>query len=137
MALRKNAKMQLLERVPLFTGCSKKELGEIALIADELDLREGTTLIAEGSRGSEFFVLIDGSVKVTRGGRKVNELGPGGFFGEIALISDVPRTATVAATSPVKVLVITDRAFERLMRRVPSIALKVLSALAERVQPTP
>jgi len=137
MALRKNAKVELLGRVPLFAGCTKKELGEIALIADELDLREGATLIVEGSRGTEFFVLIDGTVRVTRRGRKLNDLGPGSHFGEIALISNVPRTATVVATSPVRVLVITDRAFDRLMRRVPSIAINVLATLAERVKPDP
>lgn len=137
MALRKDAKTKLLESVPLFAGCSKKELGEIALIADELDLKEGRTLITEGERGREFFVLVQGTATVTRRGRKVRELGPGSFFGEIALVSDVPRTATVAAASPVRVLVVTDRAFERLMQRVPSIAIKVLGALAERVRPEP
>lgn len=137
MALRKDAKTKLLESVPLFAGCSKKELGEIALIADELDLKEGRTLITEGERGREFFVLVQGTATVTRRGRKVRELGPGSFFGEIALVSDVPRTATVATASPVRVLVVTDRAFERLMQRVPSIAIKVLGALAERVRPEP
>lgn len=137
MALRKDAKTKLLESVPLFAGCSKKELGEVALIADELDLKEGRTLITEGERGREFFVLVQGTARVTRGGRKVRELGPGSFFGEIALVSDVPRTATVVAASPVRVLVVTDRAFERLMQRVPSIAIKVLGALAERVRPEP
>jgi CRP-like cAMP-binding protein len=135
VALRKDAKIKLLERVPLFAGCSRKELGEIAQIADEIDLRDGKVLIKEGSRGSEFFVLLDGTVRVTRKGRKLNELAAGSFFGEIALVSDVPRTATVQATSPVRLLVVTDRGFERLMRRVPSIALKVLGALAERVKP--
>lgn len=137
MALRKDAKTKLLESVPLFAGCSKKELGEVALIADELDLKEGRTLITEGERGREFFVLVQGTATVTRGGRKVRELGPGSFFGEIALVSDVPRTATVVAASPVRVLVVTDRAFTRLMQRVPSIAIKVLGALAERVRPEP
>ncbi|HJU47386.1 MAG TPA: cyclic nucleotide-binding domain-containing protein [Gaiellaceae bacterium] len=135
MALRKDAKTKLLESVPLFAGCSRKELGEVALIADEMDFREGKTLITEGERGREFFVLVDGTAKVTRGGRRVRELSAGSFFGEIALVSDVPRTATVTSTSPVRVLVITDRAFEGLMRRVPSIAIKVLAALAERVEP--
>ena len=135
MPLRKNAKIELLKRVPLFSGCSKRELGELALIADELDLREGTTLIAEGTPGREFFVLVEGTVKVTRKGRRLNELGPGSYFGEIALLSDVPRTATVVATSPLRVLVVNDRGFARLIGRMPSIAVKVLATLAERVKP--
>lgn len=135
MALRKNAKIELLKRTPIFSGCSKKDLGEIALIADEVDLPAGTTLIKEGSPGREFFVLVEGDVKVTRNGRKLTELGAGSHFGEIALVSDVPRTATVQTLSPIRVLVVTDRAFDRLMRRVPSIAIHVLSTLAERIEP--
>jgi CRP-like cAMP-binding protein len=133
--LRKNAKVELLKGVPLFAGCTKKELGEIALIADELGLPDGAALIEEGSKGTEFFVLVEGTVRVSRQGRKLSELGPGSHFGEIALVSNVPRTATVVATSPVRVLVVTDRAFDRLMRQVPSIAIHVLRTLAERVKP--
>ena len=135
MALRKNGKIELLKSVPLFAGCSKKELAEIAVITDEIALGDGTTLIKEGSRGSEFFILLDGTVKVTRNGRKLAELGSGSHFGEIALVSDVPRTATVQASTPVRVLVITGRAFRGLMQRVPGIAVHVLSTLAERVKP--
>ncbi len=135
MALRKNAKIEMLKRVPLFAECSKKELAEIALITDEIGLKEGATLIKEGSRGSEFFILLDGSVRVSRSGRKLAELGAGSYFGEIALVSDVPRTATVQASSPVTVLVLTDRGFDQLMRRVPGIAVHVLRSLAERVKP--
>jgi CRP/FNR family cyclic AMP-dependent transcriptional regulator len=135
VALRKNAKIELLKRVPLFSGCSKKELAEIAMVADEIDLREGTTLIREGRRGDEFFVIVDGTVMVTRRGRTVNELGAGSWVGEIALISDLPRTATVVATSPLRVLVVTPRAFQRLMRGSPSIAIKLLQSVAERLEP--
>jgi CRP-like cAMP-binding protein len=135
VALRKDAKIELLKKVPLFAGCSKKELAQIAMIADEVHLPEGKTLIREGSRGSEFFVLLDGTVRVSRKGRKLAELDAGTHFGEIALISDVPRTATVEATTPVRVLVVVDRAFDDLMRRMPGIAVNVLGTLAERVKP--
>jgi CRP-like cAMP-binding protein len=134
--LRRNTKIDLIARVPLFRSCSKKELGEIAGLADELDLEQGRTLISEGERGREFFVLVDGTVKVTKNGRKVRELGPGDWFGEIALISDVPRTATVVSTSPVRLLVVTDRAFQQLLQRTPSIAAKVLATLGERLGAT-
>jgi CRP/FNR family cyclic AMP-dependent transcriptional regulator len=133
VALGRNAKIDLLKRVPLFAGCSKTELRELALVADELDLREGRTLVREGQPGREFFVLVDGSVRVSRKGRKLSELGPGDFFGEIALLTDTPRTATVTATSPIRVLVLTNRAFRRVVEAMPSIALKVLSTVGQRL----
>ena len=133
MKLRRDSKIDLLRNVPLFAECSQKELGRIATIADEISLPEGTKLIEEGKKGREFFVLIDGTVDVRRGGRKVAEMGGGSFFGEIALLTDAPRTATVTATSPARVLVITGQAFQRVLNETTTIRPKVLAALAERV----
>jgi CRP/FNR family transcriptional regulator, cyclic AMP receptor protein len=133
--LRKNAKVELIKGVPLFAECSKKELGEVAGIADEIDLREGKELTREGSAGREFFVLVEGSAEVRKGRRRVNILGPGDFFGEISLIRHTPRTATVVATSPVRTLVITERSFRSLLEHQPGIQTKVLSALAARLAP--
>jgi CRP/FNR family cyclic AMP-dependent transcriptional regulator len=133
MPLGRNAKIDLLRRVPLFAGCSRGELRELALVADELDLREGRILVREGRPGREFFILVDGAVRVTRRGRKLAELGAGDWFGEIALLTRTPRTATVTATSPVRVLVITDRAFRRLVEWMPAIALKVLATVGARL----
>jgi CRP-like cAMP-binding protein len=133
--LRRNEKVELLRNVPLFANCSKREFLEIAQLADEIDLREGKEMIRQGQRGREFFILLEGSADVTKGGRRINTLGPGDFFGEIALVSDVPRTATVTATSPVRALVVTDRSFKRLLRDVPQMQPKVLQALADRLAP--
>ena len=133
MALRRDAKVELLKRTPLFAGCTKSELRELAKTADELDLREGTVLIREGRPGREFFVLIDGTAEVTKQGKKIADLGPGDWLGEIALITDSPRTATVTATSPVDVLVITDRRFRSVVETMPSIALKMLASVGERL----
>jgi CRP-like cAMP-binding protein len=133
MRLHKDAKTELLKNVPLFAGCSKTELQRIASLADELDLGDGATLIREGERGREFIVIADGTVRVTRKGKEVRELGAGDFIGEIALVADVPRTATVTATSPVRLLVVTDRAFRGLLEQMPSIAKKVLQSLGERL----
>jgi CRP-like cAMP-binding protein len=119
--------------VPLFAGCSKAELRELARTADEIDLRDGQVLTREGRPGREFFVLVDGTVRVTRNGRKLSDLGAGDWFGEIALLTNVPRTATVTATSPVDVLVITDRGFRRVVETMPSIALKVLACVGDRL----
>jgi CRP/FNR family cyclic AMP-dependent transcriptional regulator len=131
--LHKDAKIELLKGVPLFAGCSKSELQLIASLADELELADGATLIREGERGREFLVIANGTVRVTRGGRKIRDLGAGDYVGEIALIADVPRTATVTATSPVQLLVVTDRAFRAVLERVPSIATKMLQSLGERL----
>ena len=133
--LRRNEKVEWIRHVPLFSQCSKRELAQIASIADEIDLRDGKVLIRGGERGREFFVLLEGSAEVTKDGRKINTVGPGDFFGEIALVSQSPRTATVTATSPVHTLVITERSFRRLLEEQPEIQRKVLVALAERLAP--
>ena len=137
MSLRRDAKIELLKSVPLFAGCSKAELRRLASIADEIDLREGTVLTREGRIAHEFFVLIEGTVRVTKENRKVADLGAGDWLGEIALLTRAPRTATVTATSPLRTLVITDREFRRLVSEVPSIAMKVLGGVAERLSRTP
>jgi CRP-like cAMP-binding protein len=131
--LHRNTKIDLIRRAPLFSNCSKKELEAIAGIADEIDLPKGKTLIREGERGREFFVLLEGTADVFKGKRKISTMGPGDFFGEIALISDSPRTATVVARTPLRALVITDRAFRTLLEQQPQLQVKVLQALAERL----
>ncbi len=124
-----------MKRVPLFSQLSKRELAEVAGIADEIDFREGKELTREGQRGREFFILLEGGADVRKGNRKVNDLSDGDFFGEIALLTNAPRTATVTTTSPVHALVVTDRSFKRLLERSPQILVKVLQALAERLAP--
>jgi CRP-like cAMP-binding protein len=133
--LRHNAKVDLIKAVPLFEECSKRDLNEIAGIADEIDLREGKELTKEGKQGREFFVLIEGEADVQKGSRRINRLGPGDFFGEISLVTRRPRTATVTATTPVRALVITDRSFRTLLEHQPEIQGKVMSALAARLGP--
>ncbi|MGZ4291544.1 MAG: cyclic nucleotide-binding domain-containing protein [Gaiellaceae bacterium] len=131
--LRKNAKIELLKRVPLFERCSRRELGEIAMLADELDLPSARELTREGAGGYEFIILVEGEAEVVRGVRVVNELGPGDFVGEIALVSGKPRTATVRTRGPARVLVVTAAGFRTLMRDVPSIKDKVLAAVTARI----
>ena len=133
MRLGKNAKIELLKRVPLFAGCSKAELREVALSTDEIDLRDGHVLTREGRSGREFFILVEGTASVTQDGTTIAELKEGDWFGEIALLTHRPRTATVTATSPVRVLVLTDRAFRRVVETMPRIALKVLASVGQRL----
>jgi CRP-like cAMP-binding protein len=133
--LHRDQKVEKLSHVPLFAGCSKKELRVIATLVEEIDLREGKVLTKQGAPGREFFVLLDGTVDVVRDGKRLTTLGEGDFFGELALISNIPRTATVTATSPIQALVIFGRDFRRLLQEDTSIAMKVLGAMAERMPP--
>jgi CRP/FNR family cyclic AMP-dependent transcriptional regulator len=130
-----NQKVDLISKVPLFSRLSKKELRALAMLADEIDLREGKQMTRQGAPGREFFVLLDGTADVEKSGRRINRLGPGDFFGEIALVSREPRTATVTATSPVRTLVITDRSFRRLLDESPQVKTKVMQAMAQRLAP--
>lgn len=127
--------MELLKQVPLFSKLDKKSLQDIAHIADELDLPAGKEMATEGDRGREFFVLLKGEAEVTKNGSRINTMREGDFFGEIALVSKMPRTATVTATTDVDVLVITERAFDNLLKKSPDIGRGVAEALAERVAP--
>jgi CRP-like cAMP-binding protein len=130
-----NQKEELIRQVPLFAKVGRHDVKEIAKIADEIDLREGTEMTREGAPGREFFVLLEGPAEVERDGKKINALAPGDFFGEIALISEEPRTATVRASSPVRALVITARSFRRLLDDSPEIKTRIMEAMADRLAP--
>lgn len=134
MRLRKDAKVELIKTVPLFSRCTRRELAALAAEADELVVRDGATLTRQGERGREFIVIVDGSADVCRNGRTINRLTAGDFLGEIALISEAPRTATVTTTAESLLLVLTGRAFRRVVEQVPSVQASVLKALAERLQ---
>jgi CRP-like cAMP-binding protein len=135
MRLGKDAKVELLKKVPLFSKLNKQELQQVAHIADELDLPAGKEMATEGDRGREFFVLLDGEADVTKQGSRINTMKKGDFFGEIALVTKMPRTATVTATTDVDVLVITERDFDALLKKTPEIGRSIAEALAERVAP--
>ena len=135
MRLGSDKKVELIRKVPLFSHLSRKQLAQVARVADEIDLREGKEMTREGTTGREFFVILEGSADVRRRGRKISSLKPGDFFGEIALVTSVPRTATVAATSPVRALVVTDREFRHLLEESPDIKTRVMQAMAARLAP--
>jgi CRP/FNR family transcriptional regulator, cyclic AMP receptor protein len=135
MRLGKDGKVELIRKVPLFSRLNKKGLEDVAHIADELDLPAGKVMAEEGDRGREFFVLLEGEADVTKGDRSINTMKSGDFFGEIALVTQMPRTASVTATTPVRVLVITERDFGALLKRTPEVSRGVAEALAERIAP--
>jgi CRP/FNR family cyclic AMP-dependent transcriptional regulator len=130
---RRDAKVEIISRVPLFERCSKRELAAIAAIADQVELREGKVLAREGGLGREFFILTGGSAEVSRAGRRIATLGEGDFFGEIALIANVPRTASVKTVSPASALVVSTRDFWTLLDAAPRTRQKILQAVAERL----
>jgi CRP-like cAMP-binding protein len=135
MALRKDAKIELLERIPLFAQCSKGDLERIARIAEEIDFEAGDLLMREDERGHEVFVVVSGRLEVwrRREGGQIADLGPGEVVGEMALLSKKPRNATVRAATPVHLLRIRDTDFLKLLDQVPELWLKIASALADRV----
>lgn len=130
--LGRDDKVAHLRAVPLFAGCSLRELRAIAGIADELGFREGKVLCRQGDPGRELFILVEGTVRVERSGEEVNRLGPGDFLGEGALILSKPRNATITATSPIRALIITGTNFKRLLQEDAAISMRVLDTLAER-----
>jgi CRP-like cAMP-binding protein len=133
--LRGAQRVELIGRVPLFAGCSRRELVGIARISEEVEFRPGKVLIREGERGGEFFALVEGSADVRRKGRKIDTVGGGDFVGEMALVTDHLRNATVTATSPVRALVVRKADFRRLVASNPLIAFKVMHSVAERLPP--
>jgi len=132
MRLHKDAKAELIRSLPLFAGCTPAELAEVAAIATEIDLGAGRQLATESAEGQEFVVIIEGSASVTQGDAVINTMRSGDFFGEIALVTGQPRTASVVATTPVHALIIEGHAFRRLLEDAPDIQEKVERAIAER-----
>lgn len=123
-----------LAAVPLFSGCTTKELREIARATVELTLDEGKEFVTQGDVGREAFIIVDGAADVLRGGQTINTLGPGDCIGELSLLDHGPRTATVVAATPLTVLVLGPREFSGLLDEVPTLNHKILAALAARVR---
>jgi CRP/FNR family cyclic AMP-dependent transcriptional regulator len=128
-----DTKVQALRRAPLFEDLSRKELVQLARASEDLEVAPGKVLCNEGEVGQEFFVIIDGKVEVTRKGKRVAMRGGGEFVGEIALLEETPRTATVTAKTPLRLFVLTRKDFRHLVNENPSVERKVLRALARRV----
>lgn len=128
-----NVKIEALRRAPLFEGLSKKELTELARVTEDLKVGPGTVLCREGRVGREFFVIVDGTAEVTKGGKSLGTRSGGDFVGEVALLSTKKRTATVTATTPLRCFILRQEDFRRVLEANPSVQLKVLQALAERL----
>ena len=123
-----------LAKVPMFSGCSKKELTAIARTVREIDHPAGTVIATEGEPGAGLFVIETGEAEVTIGGKRVNRLKKGEFFGEMALLDGGPRTATVTATTDIQMWALTEWVFRGLLVEHPTIALRTLEAMASRLR---
>jgi CRP/FNR family cyclic AMP-dependent transcriptional regulator len=134
MATGIDEKLELLKRSPVLAGLTRKELGEVEQLADEVDVPAGRVLMREGSIGSEFFVIVDGQVVIDRGGRTVRTMGPGEFFGDIALITERPRSAGGTALTDCRLLVLGHREFHSLLDKFPSIRMTILESIALRLR---
>ena len=121
MRLGKDAKVELLKNVPLFSRLDKKALQDVAHIADELDLPAGKEMAVEGDRGREFFVLLDGEAEVNRRGARINTMKEGDFFGEISILSGKPRSATVTAMSHCEMLELDRATLDEITARLPNV----------------
>jgi CRP/FNR family cyclic AMP-dependent transcriptional regulator len=131
-----DTKADALARCPFFADLSRNELRELAKVTEDMEVDEGKSLTREGAAGSEFFVIVDGDVSVTKGGSEIRTLGPGDFFGEISLLEDRPRTATVTAKTRLRFFVLTRQAFRGLLDKQPELEEKVVRALQERLRAT-
>ena len=127
-------RVERLRQVPLFAGCSDKQLQFIASRTDELDLEKGKVLCREGQSGGDFFVLLSGAADVTAGGKTVRTIREGEFFGEIALLDNGPRTATVTVSEPARVLVLGPAQFRDMLNQNAEIATTMLYAVVKRLR---
>lgn len=131
---RKKGKIDVLQNVWLFSACTTKELGRIASLVDEAEVPKGATLTKEGAMGKEFFAVADGKATAKLRGKKLASYGPGDFFGEMSLIDQSPRSATITADTDMSLYVLDARSFERLIDGHPAVARKILRGLAGRLR---
>ena len=127
-------KIARLEDVTLLEACSYKQLRAVARITDVLELPAGTMLARAGEPGNEFFLIVEGAARVEVSPRKRSRLGPGDYFGEMSLLDGGPRSATVVAETPVRLLVINRRNFTTLLREAPALTQNLLITLSKRLR---
>jgi len=135
MLLRRHSdKVDVLKKVPLFSGLSRRHLDHIAREADEVKEEADTILVRQGGLGREFLLILEGGARVEKDGQTIARLGPGDFFGEMSLIDGMPRSASVIAESPTVLLVIEARSFQNLLDTVPGLQKKILVTLSARLR---
>jgi len=132
--VQKDRQLALLRGVSLFSSCSNAELNRIGSLMTMLEMPKGSVLVEQGTPGLEFFVVVEGSATASRNGLELAVLEPGSFFGELALLDGGDRTATVVATTDMRLLVLTRHEFMSLQSSAPSVAYKMLTELGSRLR---
>jgi CRP/FNR family transcriptional regulator, cyclic AMP receptor protein len=130
----RDAKLELLGNVRLFAVCNKRELARIASLVDEVEAPKGKVLVRQGDTGQECFVIAEGRARATMRGKGTAMLGPGSFFGEMSLLDQGPRSATITAETDMHLLVLGSREFSALINEVPTVAVRIMRGLAERLR---
>jgi CRP-like cAMP-binding protein len=125
---------EFLAKVPLFQSCSEDEIRAIAEIAQESDFEAGQLIITQGTPGQAFYMILSGRVEIIRDGRSLGAYGPGDFFGEMSLLDNAPRSATIRALDPTRCLMLSSWDFKALIEKTPSIAVKLLEVLSRRLR---
>jgi len=132
----KDARVERLRSVPLFSTCSEKQLEFIATRVEDLEFPEGKVLTEQGRSGGEFFIVLSGEAEVKKDGAVIARIGPGDFFGEIALLDNGPRTATVTARTALRCFVLSPRQFQDVLHQNADIAVTLLHAVTKRLRNT-
>ncbi len=130
----KDERVERLRKVPLFTGCTDKQLQFVATRVEDIDLPAGKVLTEEGKSGGEFFIILSGNAEVRRGGKVIDEMTAGDHFGEIALLDNGPRTATVVAKTPMRCLVLSPSQFQDVLHQDAEMAVILLHSVTRRLR---
>jgi CRP/FNR family transcriptional regulator, cyclic AMP receptor protein len=127
-------KLEHLAQVKMFSSLNKKELAMVSRASDVITVKDGTDIVREGTYGHDFYLILEGAATVRRNGRKVAELGPGSYFGELSLLDNGPRSATITAAGETQLAVIGQREFMGVLDQVPAVARKLLMTMASRLR---
>jgi len=130
----RDQKLDLLRRIPLFSALNRRGVERLSMLAEEVDAAPGKVLMRQGEDGGDLMVIVRGRVAIDRDGSRLNTMGPGDFFGEIALVVGGPRTATATTEEPTTLLVVNHRDFHSMVEEFPDIAVQLLNTLAHRVR---
>ena len=127
-------KLEHLAQVKMFSSLNKKELAMVSRASDVITVKDGTDIVREGTYGHDFYLILEGAATVRRNGRKVAELGPGSYFGELSLLDNGPRSATITANGETELAVIGQREFMGVLDQVPAVSRKLLMTMASRLR---
>jgi CRP/FNR family transcriptional regulator, cyclic AMP receptor protein len=130
-------KLAILRQVPLFADLDDRSLQAVAILAREVTFKAGEVVMLEGEPGDDFYVILEGTIRIEQGGRTIRSMTAGGFLGEIALVDRRPRTATATAVSDARLLEVRSHEFERLLDTLPAVHRRVLSAIERRSRTAP